>query len=163
LGTDTRPSASNTPASNVGSDADMCPMALHRPWAVEINEDLAATICSEAHVFSRHARTLPMRLQDVPTDDVIMTYKPCKQALQRHTTLHLHATATVPHRAADRSRARWAKDMTRQNRATLSYNPTGRGYAIDRSLRGKIDGAGHAMRCLRHHHLVPAFNALTSA
>jgi hypothetical protein len=36
------------PTSGVGSGADACPMALHRPWAVEIKERLAAMTCSVA-------------------------------------------------------------------------------------------------------------------
>jgi hypothetical protein len=53
------------PTSEVGSNADTCPMALRRPWAVEIKEGLAAMACSQAHVFPRHAHTLPRHLQDV--------------------------------------------------------------------------------------------------
>jgi hypothetical protein len=40
------------------------------------------------------------------------------------------------------------------------YDSTGRGYAMDRSPRGKADGTRHAMRLLLHHYHVPAFNAL---
>jgi hypothetical protein len=53
------------PTSEVGSSADMCPMALHGPWVIEIKRDLAATACSKAHVFPRHAHTLLRHLQDV--------------------------------------------------------------------------------------------------
>jgi hypothetical protein len=63
-------------ASEVGSSADMCPMVLHMLWAIEIKEGLAPTTCSEARVFLRHAHSLPMRLQDVRADGIIMTYKP---------------------------------------------------------------------------------------
>jgi hypothetical protein len=91
------------PASEVGSGANACPMALHRPWAVEIKEGLAATACSEAHVFRRYVRTLPRRLQDVQRDCVIMTCKPCGHALQHHTTVH--------HHAANRSQA-WCYSTT---------------------------------------------------
>jgi hypothetical protein len=65
-----------TPASVVGFDADTCPMVLHGPWAIEIKEGLAATVCSEAPMFPRHALTLPRCMQDVWVDDIIMTYKP---------------------------------------------------------------------------------------
>jgi hypothetical protein len=94
-----------------GSDADTRPSALdrthlegglrcchvshgslHRPWAVEINEDITATICSKAHVFSRHARALPRCLQDVRAIGVIITYKPCGQTLQHHATVLPRAT-----------------------------------------------------------------------
>jgi hypothetical protein len=50
-------------------------MALHGPWAIEIRKDLAVTTCNKAHVFPRHARVLPIRLQDVWADIVIITYK----------------------------------------------------------------------------------------
>jgi hypothetical protein len=53
------------PTLVVGSDADMCPMALYEPWVTEIEEDLATTTCSEARVFLKHTRTLSRRLQDV--------------------------------------------------------------------------------------------------
>jgi hypothetical protein len=59
------------PASEMGSGVDTYPMALHRPWAVEIKEGLAAMVCSEAHVFPRHVRALPKRLQDMLADDVL--------------------------------------------------------------------------------------------
>jgi hypothetical protein len=88
-GTDTRPSALDHTTSVVGSDADTCPMALHRPWAVE--GGLAATACSDARVFLRHAHALPMHLQDVWADDVIMTCKSCGQALQHHAIVHHYA------------------------------------------------------------------------
>jgi hypothetical protein len=81
----------------VGSDVDKNPMALRRPWTVEIKEGIAVTACNKAHVFPRHARVLSRRLQDVRADDVIMIYKLCGQVLQHH--------ATVLHRAADRSKA----------------------------------------------------------
>jgi hypothetical protein len=75
------------PASKVGFGADTCPMALQRSWA--------ATASSEAHVFLRHTRALPRRMQDMRADDVIMNYKPYGQALQHCTTVH--------HRTANRS------------------------------------------------------------
>jgi hypothetical protein len=62
-----------TPASEVGSSADMCPMALRGTWVVEIKEGLAAMACSKARMFPRHARALPRHLQDVQADGVIMT------------------------------------------------------------------------------------------
>jgi hypothetical protein len=122
-------------------------MALHRPWAVEMEEDIATLVRSEAHVFPRHAHALPRHLQDVWADGVIMTCKtmqtgatpPCYSAPLRHV--------------ADRSLARRAE-------ATLGYDPIGRSYAADRSPRVKTDGTGHAMRHLCHHYLVPTFNAL---
>jgi hypothetical protein len=77
-----------TPTSVVGSSADMCPMDLSGPWAIEIEEILAATICNEAHVFLRHAHVLPRRLQVMWADDVIKTYKSCRQALQHDATVH---------------------------------------------------------------------------
>jgi hypothetical protein len=70
--------------------------------------------------------------------------------------------ATVPHRAADRSPARWAEATTRQDGAMLVYDLTGWSYAAGRSPRDKTDGTRDAMRCLRHHYPVPAFNALAS-
>jgi hypothetical protein len=79
------------PTSVVGSSAGMCPMALHGPWVVEIKEVLATTACSEAHVFPRHSHALPRRLQDVRVDGVIVTYKPCRQALQHCAIVHRHA------------------------------------------------------------------------
>jgi RNase P subunit RPR2 len=62
-------------------------MALHGPWAVEIKKGLAAMTCSKARMFSRHARMLPKHLQDMRADVVIMTCKPCGQALQYHATV----------------------------------------------------------------------------
>jgi hypothetical protein len=50
------------PASEVGSDADKCHIALRRPWAIEIKEGLAAMACSEACVILRHARALSRHL-----------------------------------------------------------------------------------------------------
>jgi hypothetical protein len=44
----------------------------------------------------------------------------------------------------------------------LVYDLTGWSYAAGRSPRDKTDGTGDAMRCLRHHYPVPAFNALAS-
>jgi hypothetical protein len=70
-----------TPTSVVGSSADTCPMALHGPWAVEIEEDIAATSCSEARVFPRHTRALSRHLQDVWVDNIIMTCKHCGKVL----------------------------------------------------------------------------------
>jgi hypothetical protein len=84
------------PASEVGSGADTCPMALHRSWAVEIKEDLDATVCSEAHVFSRHTCALPSRLQDVRVDSVIMIYKSCRHMLHHYAIVHRH-TADPSH------------------------------------------------------------------
>jgi hypothetical protein len=78
------------PASEVVSGADTCPMALNRPWAIEIKEGLPATACCEARTFPRHARALPRRLQDLRADGVTMTCKPCRQALQHHATMHRH-------------------------------------------------------------------------
>jgi hypothetical protein len=83
------------PASEVGSGADTCPMTLHGPWAIEIKEGLAVTVCSETRVFSRHARSLLRRLQDVRADGVIMTCKLCGHALLHRATVH--------RRVADRS------------------------------------------------------------
>jgi hypothetical protein len=77
-----------TPASVVDSGAGTCPMGLREPWAVEIKDGLAATAYGETRVFPRHAYTLPMRLQDVWADSVIMTCKPCGQALEHRTTVH---------------------------------------------------------------------------
>jgi hypothetical protein len=77
-----------TPTSVVGSGADMCPMALHGSWVVK--EGLAATACSKAHMFPRHAHALPRCLVDVWADDVIMTYKLCGQTSQHHTIVHHH-------------------------------------------------------------------------
>jgi hypothetical protein len=77
------------PTSVVGSSADMCPKGLHGPWAVE--ESLAAIVCSEAHVFPRRACSLLRLLLDVWADDIIMTYKPCGQALQHRATMHRRA------------------------------------------------------------------------
>jgi hypothetical protein len=57
-------------ASEVGSGADTCLMALHKPWVVEIKEGLAAMVCNEAHVFLRHAHALPRCLQDVQEDGI---------------------------------------------------------------------------------------------
>jgi hypothetical protein len=57
-------------ASEVGSGADTCLMALHKPWAVEIKEGLAAMVCNEARVFLRHAHALPRCLQDVQADGI---------------------------------------------------------------------------------------------
>jgi hypothetical protein len=42
----------------VGSGADMCPMALHGLWAIEIKKGLAALACSKARVFPGHAHVL---------------------------------------------------------------------------------------------------------
>jgi hypothetical protein len=81
------------PASEVGSSADMCLMALHMPWPAEIKECLAAMVCSEARVFLRHICALPRRL----LDGVILTCKSYGYALRCH--------ATVYHHAADRSLA----------------------------------------------------------
>jgi hypothetical protein len=75
--------------SVVGSAADTYPMAIYGPRAVE--EGLAATACIEARVFLRHARVLPRHLQDVWEDDVIMTCKPCRLALQHHAIVHHRA------------------------------------------------------------------------
>jgi hypothetical protein len=58
-------------------------------------------------MFPRYARTLPRRLQDVRTDDVIMT---CKA--YRHE-------ATVSRWAADRLRARLVGAITRQDGTVL--------------------------------------------
>jgi hypothetical protein len=66
----------------VGSDADTCPMALCRPWAVEIKKGLAAMAYSKAHVFLGHAHALPRSLQDMRADDIIMTCKLYGHALQ---------------------------------------------------------------------------------
>jgi hypothetical protein len=85
------------PTSDVGSGADTCPVALHRLWAVETKEGIAAMACNKAHVFSRHAHALPRCLQYVQADGVIMTCKPCGQTLQHHDTVH--------HRVADHSQA----------------------------------------------------------
>jgi hypothetical protein len=82
-------------ASKVGSGADMCPMALHGPWAIEKKKGLPTMACSKVHVYRRHAHVLPRCLQDMWEDDVNMTYKSCGHALQ-----HL---ATVHHCVADRS------------------------------------------------------------
>jgi hypothetical protein len=68
----------------------------------------------------------------------------------------------VPHCAADRSREWWEEDTTRQDGATLGYDPTGRSYIADRSRHVKTDGTGHAMRRPRHHYHVPTFNALAT-
>jgi hypothetical protein len=68
--------------------------------------------------------------------------------------------ATVPHHAADSSRARWVEAMTRQDGATLGYDLTGRSYATHLLPRRKTDGMGYTMRHLRHHYPRPAFNAL---
>jgi hypothetical protein len=50
------------PASEVGSGADTCHMALYESWAIEIKEGIGATACSKARVCSRHARMLLRRL-----------------------------------------------------------------------------------------------------
>jgi hypothetical protein len=55
-----------------------------------------------------------------------------------------------------------AEAMTRQDGATLGYNPTRWSYAADNAPCGKTDGMGHAMRRPHHHYPVPAFNALAS-
>jgi hypothetical protein len=113
-------------------------------------------------VFPRHTHVLPTRLQGVWTDDVIMTCKPCGQALQ-YTVMLVTARkrVIVPHRAADRSRARWAEATTPQDGATLYYDLTGRSYAVDRSPR-KTDETGHTMCRPRHHYPVSIFNVLAS-
>jgi hypothetical protein len=95
-----------------------------------------------------------MSANNVRGDDVIITCKPCRQALQHHATVHCHA--------ADRSRARWAEATTQQDRAMLAYDPTGWVYATDRAPRGKTNGTGHDMCRPRHHYHVPVFNALAS-
>jgi hypothetical protein len=64
-----------------GSGAVTCPTSLRGSRALRIKKCLAATAYNKACVFSRHIRTLPRRLQDVQSDDVIMTYKPCRQTL----------------------------------------------------------------------------------
>jgi hypothetical protein len=109
----------------MGSGADMCPMALHGPWAVEVKEGLAITACSEPRVFARHARMLLRCLQDMRADDDIMTYKPCGQALQQGATVH--------HHTADRSHA-WRYSTMLHGRPFADtvgrgYDPIGWGYA----------------------------------
>jgi hypothetical protein len=44
--------------------------------------------------------------------------------------------------------------------ADRSYNLTGQGYAVDRTLRGRIDKTGCAGHRLHHHYTISAFNAL---
>jgi hypothetical protein len=64
-----------------GSDVVTYPTTLRGPCALRIKKGLAAMACSKAHMFPRHTRVLPRRLQDMRVDDIIMTYKPCGQAL----------------------------------------------------------------------------------
>jgi hypothetical protein len=66
------------PTSEVGSNDDTCPLVLYRPWAVKIKKGLDATACSKAHVFLKHARTVPRRLQDVRANRVIIICKSCR-------------------------------------------------------------------------------------
>jgi hypothetical protein len=138
-----------------GSDVVMCPAIFRGSRALSIKKGVVVTACSKAHVFPRHDRTLPRRLQNVWTYGVIMTYKLCRQALQHRATMH--------HRAADRSWAWWAEATIRQDGATLGYDPTGQSYAADYSPQGKIDRTGRAMRRPHHHYLVVAFIALATA
>jgi hypothetical protein len=77
-----------TPASEMGSDANTWP-----------------TTCIEARIFPKHVHALPRHLQDMRADNVIMTCKQCRQTQQHCATVH--------NRVADRSRAGWAKAMTR--------------------------------------------------
>jgi hypothetical protein len=97
-----------------------------------------------------------------------MTYKSYVQILQHRATVHPHtdnrsqACATVSHRAADRSWARWPEATTRQDEATIGYDTTGWSYVVDRSPRVKTDRMGHAMCRSCHHYPVPTFNALAS-
>jgi hypothetical protein len=100
-----------------GSDVVMCPAIFKGSRALSIKKSVVVTACNKAHVFPRHDRTLPRRLQNVRTYGVIMTYKLCRQALQHRATMH--------HRAADRSWAWWAEATIRQDGATLGYDPTG--------------------------------------
>jgi hypothetical protein len=137
-----------------GSSADTCPSALRGLWAIEIKEGLATTSCSEARVVLRHTRMLPRHLQDVQADGIIMSCKPCRQALQHHATVH--------HHSADHSRARWAEATTQQDGAMLGYDPIGRSYATDHTSRGKTDRTGRATRRPHHHYPVLTFNALAS-
>jgi hypothetical protein len=76
-------------------------------------------------VFPRHARALPRRMQDVWANGVIMTCKPCGQALQHHAIVHRGAT--------DRSQV-WRYSTTPCNKLLVGtvgrgYDPIGRGYA----------------------------------
>jgi ABC-type transport system involved in Fe-S cluster assembly fused permease/ATPase subunit len=59
-------------------------VSLGSPWAIEIKKVLSVMAYNKARVFSRYARALPKRLQDVQTDNIIMIYKPYRQALQYH-------------------------------------------------------------------------------
>jgi hypothetical protein len=68
--------------------------------------------------------------------------------------------ATVPHRAADCSWARWAEATIRQDEATLGFDPIGLSYAIDHSPIRRTKGTGHVIRRMHHHYPVLAFNAL---
>jgi hypothetical protein len=81
------------PARGVGaSSAVTCPMTFRGQRALRIKKGLAITACSKTHMFPRHARVLPRRLQDVWADGVIMTYKPCGPALQYRATMQRHAS-----------------------------------------------------------------------
>jgi hypothetical protein len=84
----------------VDSGVDTCLMALHSLWVIE--DGLAVTACSEARVFPRDAHVLLRRLQDMWTDNVIMTGKSCGYALQFTTVLITahRRSAIVLHRAA---------------------------------------------------------------
>jgi hypothetical protein len=60
-------------------------VSLGSPWAIEIKKVLSVMAYNKVRIFLRYARALPKRLQDVQTDNIIMTYKPYRQALQYHT------------------------------------------------------------------------------
>jgi hypothetical protein len=115
----------------------MCPAIFKGSRALSIKKSVVVTACNKAHVFPRHDRTLPRRLQNVRTYGVIMTYKLCRQALQHRATMH--------HRAADRSWAWWAEATIRQDGATLGYDPTGQlRCRLLTTGQDRQDGARHA-------------------
>jgi hypothetical protein len=72
------------PPHSGGSNTVMCSATLRGPRALRIKKSLAATACSKARGFARHAHTLSRCLQGVRADDVIMTCIPCREVLQHH-------------------------------------------------------------------------------
>jgi hypothetical protein len=69
------------PAREGGSNIVTYPTTLRGLQVLRIKKELAAMACSKAHMFPRHARALSRSLQDMRADGIIMTCKPCGQAL----------------------------------------------------------------------------------
>jgi hypothetical protein len=95
-----------------GSGAVTCTVTLTGQCALIMKKGLAATTCSKAHMFPRHAPALPRGLQDVRANDVIMTCKPCGQTLQDRATVQRRATDCLSRGKSDRTRrAHAAEDI----------------------------------------------------